>query len=117
MGDDVDPEPSHPLLSHPHEDEIWDALADVESGRGVGRCLTVHELLQGHPQHVIRWLAMHSVQRIGEFELPERMVLGSLGADSIVTLGSERGSMLLEEMEAAWRAELGDGWGKGEAGE
>ncbi|KAL6778251.1 TRP11A [Auxenochlorella protothecoides x Auxenochlorella symbiontica] len=96
-------EENHPLLVHAGEDELWDA---VEEGvPGADRTFTVKRLLEEHPTEVLRTLQKRSVRRVAEFLVEDHLVLGRLGDDSILTMGSD--SPTLDNPEEAWLRFLG----------
>jgi hypothetical protein len=52
----------------------------------------------------MQWLAQKGVRKVAEFELPDKLVLGQLAGDSIITMGSTTAE--LGDAKAAWEREL-----------
>lgn len=96
---------TQPLLGHADEDAYWDHF--VEDQSSIPNIYnSIDDVLAENPNGVIRHLATNGVAKVGEFEIPEELILGQgvLDGDSIVTFGS---STPLLNYEREWKAELG----------
>ncbi|KAI3431652.1 hypothetical protein D9Q98_004699 [Chlorella vulgaris] len=92
-----------PLLGYPDEDRVWDR---VESGPAdLEHTIGVEEVFDQHPSDVLRLLQSHGVRKVAEFSVQDKLILGKIGDDSIVTMGADRPDI---DYEAAWRRELGE---------
>ncbi|KAL4440082.1 hypothetical protein ABPG75_003083 [Micractinium tetrahymenae] len=99
-----------PLLAHAQEDALWDRAEAATAGRAPKPAPTVGQLLSEHPSEVVRFLQSQGVVKLGEFGMEDKLVLGRLGSDSIVTLGADSRDI---DWQAAWKRELGEppaGW-------
>lgn len=104
-----------PLLGHHEEDAYWDQYVEEQSTIPIIYD-SIDDILHENPNGLIRHLATNGVAKVGEFRVPEELILGQgiLDGDSIVTFGSSRPCL---DYEIAWVSELesrstraGDSW-------
>ncbi|KAL4438682.1 hypothetical protein ABPG77_006286 [Micractinium sp. CCAP 211/92] len=101
----MDEDAGRPLLAHAQEDALWDRAEAATAGRAPKPAPTVGQLLAEHPSEVVRFLQTQGVVKLGEFDMQDKLVLGRLGSDSIVTLGADSRDI---DWQAAWKRELGE---------
>ena len=66
--------------------------------------ITVQELLS-RPR-VISTIQAHGIQKLADISLPDDLVLGRIGDDSIITMGSQHPSFGNDSIESVWRQYL-----------
>eukprot|EP00878_Enallax_costatus_P003598 GHUV01003812.1.p1 GENE.GHUV01003812.1~~GHUV01003812.1.p1 ORF type:complete len:573 (+),score=199.32 GHUV01003812.1:368-2086(+) len=100
-GSDMEEEPidTEPLLV-PDEHVAWDA---VEIGAAQQPAITVQQLIQQDPDHVIRFIAQKGVVKLGEFKVKDAVMLKAMGKDDFLVLGHDYRDI---DYERVWRNHL-----------
>ncbi len=90
-----------PLLDDP--DAEWDTEACAPGSIGTP-LMTVPELLDAHPQHLVRFVKESGMRRLGTMRVHDLSVLSRFAhTPNLLTMGSDDADL---DWEAAWRREL-----------
>jgi len=99
----VTEEHSRPLLfSHDDEDRVWDRVEEAPDELPAER--TMADIMRESPGDVLHLLETSGVKKLAEFSVPDQLIFGCLGDNSIVTMGSSTAE--IEDYRRVWMREL-----------